>query len=879
MSDDERTGPDRQEPDWREPLLARLIWIVLVVGGMVTVYAVWSLPSRDWLLQAFLWLLMFATAFAPVRFYQARAWVLCLVLLSLGGFMIYGYGILGSGRLFLGISSVLAAVLLGARAGYTFFAVSVGLMILIGWAVVTGVHGLNDPAALVSSSPDDWFFSIGAYLVIVGLGLTTGIFILERLETQLGQLKQEIYKKDVAREAASATAENLRFLTDSAADVIWTMDLEGNFTYISPSVRQMQGYSAEEAMEMGMGRLAEPDSLESILDTIATELAEDSDRDPDRSVRVETRLQHKDGQVIDVEIMNRFLRNDAGQPIGIIGITRDITERKRFETAMDSVIRGTRRYKGQDFFDSLTRNLAEVLGIRSVMVGRVLEHGAIRTLSFWLDDGFVENFEAPLEETPCAATLEEEMHSYTDSLQEHFPGHSRLADMGLNSYLGTPIRDANGKPIGILACMDDKSMPVTKFNEDLLLIFATHAGAELSRRLAEEDSEEVKRQLIQAQKLESIGQLAGGVAHDFNNLLVVIQGYVDLAEELVTDNRELSEYHGHIRSSAERAADLTRQLLSFSRRQIMDTKPINLNELILNIGHLLQRLLPESIQFDFIPGSSLGTIEGDQSQLEQAVVNLAVNARDAMPEGGKLTIETENIVIDQSYVESHPWAGVGRYVLLRVSDTGIGIPEEAQDRVFEPFYTTKPEGLGTGLGLSVLFGVVKQHGGFTHLYSEPGKGTEFRIYLPIVERSASSLERKLVRGVTRGTETILLVEDDELVRDLATTFLGRAGYKIIPAEDGEIALEKFRQYSDSISLVILDVVLPKAGGREVMEEIHKIRPDTRILFTSGYSVNGIHTNFILEDNLVLLQKPYSRDDLLLKIREMIDQGNRQPPEL
>jgi signal transduction histidine kinase len=566
----------------------------------------------------------------------------------------------------------------------------------------------------------------------------------------------------------------------------------------------------------------------------------------------------------------RFTREKDGTPNGFIGVTRDISERKQLERAMESVINGTQRKVGTDFLNSLAENLAAVLDIKCVLVGELQANDVIKTLSIWVDSKIEENFEYSLKGTPCANLADEFICIYPENVQAQFPEADILRDMGMESYLGASLLDGDGKNIGILVCMDDKPMRSLKFRRDLLTIFSVHASSELSRRQALEGGEVIRRQLLQAQKMESIGQMAGGVAHDFNNLLVVIKGYTDLAEEKTREDAELSGYHNQILGAADRATDLTTQLLSFSSRQILDTEPLDLNVLLNETGNLLERLLPENITYEFIPGANLGIVDGDAGQLEQSVINLAVNARDAMPEGGKLTIETENIIINQNYVETHPWANIGRYVLLRVSDTGTGIPEEIQDLVFEPFFTTKPEGAGTGLGLSVLFGVIKQHGGFTHFYSEIDKGTEFRIYLPIVERTATSLKRKLESKVTRGDETVLLVEDNEQVRTLANTFLSLAGYQVILAEDGEMAIHKFKQHQHEISIVVLDVVLPKADGREVMEEIHKLAPRLPVLFCSGYSANGIHTNFILEDDLVLLQKPYSRDDLLRKIRELLD---------
>ncbi len=853
---------------WRTNLLNRLIWVLLALGIPLLIYAWINEASMIWLPNLIIVTILIGLAALPVQFYSVRAAIFSGLLVGIGLISIFTNGVMSSGLLYMILGVVFSSMLLGASLGLLYFSISIIALIVLASLTINGIHQVNPFAMDVSSSTLSWIFFIAGYTVTTAVALTGSTYIINHLEQIITRLQNEMAEREDLETAELASLNHIQFLTENASDVIWTMDLEMNFTYISPSIEVVQGYTVEEAMAMGLDVISNPDSLEELATLLNEELSNDADADPSRSIRLETTLHRKNGGLLDVEIMTRFIRDDKGEPIGIHGISRDITERKQLEVAMASVIRGTQTKFGANFFHSLTENLATVLNVKCVLIGE-RRGDTIKTVSVFRDNKIIDNFGYSVEGTPCNNVIDRTVCLYPHSVQTEFPDDEMLVSMGMDSYLGAPIFNSEQETIGILACLDDKPQAETSFGKDLVTIFAAHAGAEFSRQKIESENELVKGQLMQAQKLESIGQLAGGVAHDFNNLLVVIQGYVDLAEDL-TDDAELIEYHKQIRGAADRATDLTRQLLSFSRRQIMETRPLNLNDLLNHVGGLLQRLLPENIAYEFIPSVDLGIIEGDQGQLEQVVVNLAVNARDAMPNGGRLTIETENIVIDQNYVDSHPWAQIGRHVLLRVYDTGVGIPEEAQSRVFEPFYTTKPEGLGTGLGLSVLFGVVKQHGGFVHLYSELDKGTEFRVYFPIVERTASSLERRLKPRITRGTETLLLVEDDDQVRALARTFLTRAGYSVIVAEDGEIAIERFKEHKKDIALAILDVVLPKAGGHEVMAEIHKIAPDLPVLFSSGYSANGIHTNFILEDDLLLLQKPYSRDELLSKVREMLD---------
>jgi two-component system, cell cycle sensor histidine kinase and response regulator CckA len=390
------------------------------------------------------------------------------------------------------------------------------------------------------------------------------------------------------------------------------------------------------------------------------------------------------------------------------------------------------------------------------------------------------------------------------------------------------------------------------------------------RKRAEEERGKLEAQLRQAQKMEAVGQLAGGVAHDFNNLLQGILGYGDLAlGDLETDNPASASVK-EIMKAANRAATLVGQLLAFSRRQVLEMAHLDLNEVVADLMKMIRRVIGEHIALDVISGHDLGIVRADRGQIEQILMNLCVNARDAMPEGGRITIETENVRIDASFCQTHPWADPGRYALLSLTDTGCGMDKETLGSIFEPFFTTKGVGEGTGLGLSTVYGLVKQHEGLVHVYSEIGKGTTFKIYLPQVERSAATVGDKIEGPAPEGTETVLLAEDDETVRKLSQAILSRAGYTVLTATDGEEALRVFEENSDEIDLALLDVMMPKLGGRAVCDRIRETHPRTRVLFSSGYSMNAIHTNFVLDRGFALIQKPYERKALLRKVREVLD---------
>ena len=380
----------------------------------------------------------------------------------------------------------------------------------------------------------------------------------------------------------------------------------------------------------------------------------------------------------------------------------------------------------------------------------------------------------------------------------------------------------------------------------------------------------LEEQLRQAQKMEAVGQLAGGVAHDFNNILQAMVGYSGMLLDRFDEGTSEHEFVTEIADGADRASRLTRQLLAFSRRQILELEDIDLNDVVLGLTKMIRRVIGENIQVDFTPGHSLATIHADRGQMEQVLLNLCINARDAMPVGGGLGIETENVVLDQAYCETHTWAIPGRYVLLSVTDSGCGMNEETQSRIFDPFFTTKELGKGTGLGLATVYGIIRQHNGMIQVYSEVGRGTALKIYVPAIERAASVVGRKVTGRVVGGSETILVAEDDETLRSLASRILAGAGYTVLLAGDGEKALQVYADYEGDIALVLLDVVMPKLGGRAVFDILSKRRPELRFIFSSGYSVNAVHTDFVLDAGIEFLQKPYAPDALLRKIREVLD---------
>jgi signal transduction histidine kinase/CheY-like chemotaxis protein len=396
-------------------------------------------------------------------------------------------------------------------------------------------------------------------------------------------------------------------------------------------------------------------------------------------------------------------------------------------------------------------------------------------------------------------------------------------------------------------------------------------NSELERQL-----EEVRLKdsaLRQAQKMESIGTLAGGVAHDFNNILSAIVGYGHITLMKMAKDDPVRLNVEHMLEAADRAAYLTKDLLLFSRKQISVRKPVDLNEIVRKIEKFLRRVIGEDIECKAALHDRPIPVLADAHQLEQVLMNFATNARDAMPTGGTFAITTEQVTLDDDFITVHGYGKPGAYVLLTISDTGKGMDEETRRRIFEPFFTTKEVGKGTGLGLAVVYGIVKQHEGYINVYSEPGKGTTFRIYLPEISSGAGE-EKKTPHEVhpARGSETVLLAEDDEAVRNLVKAMLEEYGYTVITAVDGEDAVNKYKENRDKIQLLLFDLIMPKKTGKEAYDDIKKITPDIKIIFSSGYAPDIIRQRALLDDQVTVVFKPVSPADLLKKVRSVLDGG-------
>lgn len=436
---------------------------------------------------------------------------------------------------------------------------------------------------------------------------------------------------------------------------------------------------------------------------------------------------------------------------------------------------------------------------------------------------------------------------------------------GILNYENIPVKTRDGQVIHTDIYIVDKAQLAQCNIRDVT-----------ERKLADEKQKEEKKkleaQLRQAQKMEAVGLLAGGIAHDFNNILNVIMGYGGMVLDRMESGSPSKKDMNTLLAAAERAANLTKRLLIFSKDQIVDVKPVNINELILELRKMLDRLIRESIELhlDLAAGSPLMVL-ADSGMMEQVLMNLVVNAGDAMPEGGQLSICTRLMEMDDQYVKMNGYGKPGRYALITVADTGQGIGAETQKRIFEPFFTTKGVGEGTGLGLAISYGIIQQHNGYINVYSDPPHGAVFNIYLPLREAKPSR-DRQTTADVPvkGGSETILVAEDDPPLRELTRRMLEAFGYNVVSAKDGDDAITKFMENRERISLLLLDMIMPKKNGKEVAEATRKVNPRIKILFVSGYTLNVVKTRELIGADFNFINKPFQMKELVMKVRETLD---------
>jgi two-component system cell cycle sensor histidine kinase/response regulator CckA len=658
--------------------------------------------------------------------------------------------------------------------------------------------------------------------------LNERIVKLESTEAELKQV-QELLQKE---------RETFFPILHKAPYGIALIDNDGRFIYINPAFTNITGYTLEDIFAArGWFHRASPFSeyRREIISSLKRDVIQ---KGVDKIFSVVC----KNGEIKEIEFKPTLL--DDGR---VVVILSDITERKRAEDALR---------ESEEKYRTILENIED--GYFEVDIAGNLtffNDSLCRMLGYSKEEMIGMNNRKYTDQENAKKLYQAFNHVYRTGEPIKGFGWEVVAKDGTKLFGEVSvslIRDSKGQPAGFRGIARD----ITE------------------RKRAEEEKATLQEALRQSQKMEAIGGLAGGIAHDFNNLLTVISGNCQLSLLEIKEKDSLKGNIEEIKAAADRAASLTRQLLAFSRRQVLDMKVLDLNVIIRDLEKMLRRMIGEDIDLITSLADDLGAVKTDPGWIEQVIMNLAVNARDAMPSGGKLIIETNNAELDEPYARSHVAIKPGRYVKLSVNDTGIGIAPEVREHLFEPFFTTKKKGKGTGLGLSTVYGIVKQSGGDILAYSEPGLGTTFNIYLPRMDESLENVNKKVTREeLPGGGETILVVEDEEDVRRLAVRILERQGYTVLEAACGNDALVLSKERKEPIDMVLTDVVMPGMSGRQLADQLIHLHPKMKVLYMSGYTDNAVFHHGILGEGVNYIQKPFTIGGLMKKMREVLDRSS------
>ncbi|MDB5386443.1 MAG: Blue-light-activated protein [Planctomycetaceae bacterium] len=657
-------------------------------------------------------------------------------------------------------------------------------------------------------------------------------YLLKDRMGRLGQAVAQGIERKVNEQALRQSQERIKELTANVHQVLWTIDArESKILYISPGYEEMWGRSCQSLLDNPHCYLEGVHPLDQEMMR-----REDAAMYSTGHIDVEFRVLRPDGSVRWVWIRGNPV-TEQDQIVRLVGVIEDITKQRQLSVERDALLSRLQ------------------LHIERMPLGYALSDADFRIIGW----------------NPTAERIFGFMQ--VEVLGKHpseciVPPQSQSLVTDIFTRLAAGDMYANGTSENVTK--DGRTIICEWHNTPLFGPDGVFQGI-LSLAQDVTERKTLEEQLHQAQKMEAIGQLAGGIAHDFNNLLTIINGYSEIILTEILENRTVQDFAGEIRQAGERAAALTRQLLAFSRKQVLDPRLLSLNTIVTDTEGMLRRLIGEDIVVSAVLAPALGRVKADPGQIEQVILNLAINARDAMPQGGNLTIETANTELDETYTQTYSDVRPGRYVMLAVTDTGTGMDKATKVRIFEPFFTTKEPGKGTGLGLATVFGIVKQSGGHIAVYSEPGHGTTFKVYLPAVDEiTAATPSPSPLKPDLNGTETIILTEDEPALRAVASRILQMRGYTVMEASQGPDALRIAEEYKGTIDLLLTDVVMPAMSGRQLAKGIAASRPFIKVLYMSGYTDDAVVRHGVLEAETAFIQKPFTPNALALKVRDVLD---------
>ncbi len=695
-----------------------------------------------------------------------------------------------------------------------------------------------------------------------------------------------------AEAALKEKSQLLQHVLDNMFELVSLADLEGNFKFLATS-HTMLGYDLDSLMGRNAFEFVHPDDLADLSAVFHDFIAR-----REESRKVEYRYRKSDGAYLWFETIGRSIRDENGNPKEILFSTRDITERKTAEHAlMNSENRAKRQRAGiadivldevifsgeiPDAMKRVTEIIAQSIGVERASVWMLSDDGSeLHCLSLYQASAGRYSSGTVLKTTDFSVyfdTMRAESRIYAEDAQNdpRLRGltNAYLAPLGITSLLDAGVI-IEGSLAGVV-CLEHIG-PIRKWHSDeeaftsMAASIVAQVFTNARRKQAEKEQIMLKEQLNQARKMESVGQLAGGVAHDFNNMLNVIMGYAELALENLDESSPLYIKLREIHNAASRSADISRKLLTFARKQVIQPRILDLNETINKGLRILRRLIGEDITLSWQPSPRLWPVKIDPSQIDQVLTNLCVNARDAITGPGKVTVETGKITLDAAYCAAHRGCKPGDYVVLSVSDDGCGIDGAIVDKVFDPFFTTKETGKGTGLGLATVYGIIRQNNGFINVSSEPGRGSTFRVYFPPYTKGPAEAiqDAQHEKPHLEGRETILVVEDEPMNLDICKTMLESLGYRVIATTCPKDAISTVRNYDSSIHLLLTDVVMPVMNGPALSKSIAAINPGIRCLFMSGHTADMISSKGVLEKDLNFIQKPFSVSELSRKVREVL----------